>query len=279
VYLDAGHSASQAVGTIAQRLVEAGALSAQGFFLNVSNYQYTPNQVAYGTWVSECIALGGGSATYDYPDNCPNQYWNGGPANNWQGVAMSPYGIWSDTTGQADLNTAGINSRYALMLGSIQPTVHFVVDTSRNGTGPKDMLKFGSAPFSQSSSVVSALQTGNWCDPSGAGLGLTPTADTASVSPLLDAYLWVKTPGQSDGQCDAAGGTRGWDFSVYSQPGWPTSGPNPAMPAVCGGSTAGTCTFDPLWGTTDPAAGAWFPQQALQLAQNANPALPTVPNS
>lgn len=30
---------------------------------------------------------------------------------------------------------------------------------------------------------------------------------------------------------------------------------------------------DPLWGTDDPAAGDWFPQQALQLAQLATPAL------
>jgi endoglucanase len=279
VYLDAGHSAWQSVGAIAQRLVEAGARSAQGFFLNVSNYQYTPNEVAYGTWVSECIALAGGSATYAYPNNCPNQYWNGGPANNWQGTAMSPYGIWSDTASQEDLNTAGINSRYAMLLGRTKPTVHFVVDTSRNGTGPNDMSMYSTAPFNQPSSVVSALQAGNWCNPAGAGLGLAPTANTSSVSPLLDAYLWVKTPGQSDGQCDGAGGTRAWDYSVYSQSGWPISGPNPAMPAACGGSTAGTCTFDPLWGTTDPAAGIWFPLQALQLAQNANPALPTPPKS
>jgi len=31
--------------------------------------------------------------------------------------------------------------------------------------------------------------------------------------------------------------------------------------------------FDPLRGMVDPNAGAWFPQQALQLAQNATPAL------
>jgi len=29
----------------------------------------------------------------------------------------------------------------------------------------------------------------------------------------------------------------------------------------------------PLWGIDDPAAGAWFPQQALQLAQDASPSL------
>ena len=48
--------------------------------------------------------------------------------------------------------------------------------------------------------------------------------------------------------------------------GWPTS--SPARPS----------TFDPLWSLgqlvlTDPAAGAWFSQQALTLAQNASPAL------
>jgi endoglucanase len=78
---------------------------------------------------------------------------------------------------------------------------------------------------------------------------------------LLDAYLWVKTPGQSDGQCDAAGGVRAWDYTIYTQPGWPTT-------------TSAESLFDPLWGLNDPAAGAWFPQHALQLAQNANPPLP-----
>jgi len=62
------------------------------------------------------------------------------------------------------------------------------------------------------------------------------------------------------GQCDSAGGVRTWDYSDYSQPGWPAT-------------AAGQALFDPLWGTDDPAAGAWFSQQALQLAQEANPPL------
>ena len=77
--------------------------------------------------------------------------------------------------------------------------------------------------------------------------------------PLLDAYLWVKIPGQSDGQCDAAGGVRAWDYTDYTQPGWPAAAAQQPL-------------FDPLWGLTDLAAGTWFPQQALQLAQDANPA-------
>ena len=288
VYIDGGHSAWQSVGTIAATLVAAGVQSAQGFFLNVSNYQYAANNVYFGTWVSDCIAMGAGSLTYDYADNCPNQYWNGGPPGTqiatllgaWTGVALSPYGVWSDSTTTADLNTSGIDTRYAGVVG----TTHFVIDTSRDGLGPNDMEAYYAAPYDQPQSVVGStpgvtypdnpppggsLQNGNWCNPPGSGTGILPTASTSLVSPLLDAYLWVKTPGQSDGQCDLAGGVRNWSDTAYTPPisGWPAS--------------TGTSfqTFDPLWslqtGTvlTDPAAGAWFPQQALQLAENANPAL------
>jgi endoglucanase len=78
----------------------------------------------------------------------------------------------------------------------------------------------------------------DWCNPPDRGLGLRPTANTSQ--PLVDAYLWVKIPGESDGQC-------------YR---W-TSGP-----------------LDPVRGIQDPAAGQWFPEMALELVQNANPPLP-----
>lgn len=259
VYLDAGNSAWQPVGTIAQSLVEAGVQKAQGFFLNVSNYQYTSNTAYYGTWVSDCIAY----ATVVSPGNfgtCPNQYWNGGPATNWSGTAMDRYGIWSDGNAQQDLNTAGTDSWYASLLNGATPTTHFVIDTSRSGQGPNDMETYGQPPYNQSAATISTLQSGNWCNPPGAGLGVLPTANTGQ--PLVDAYLWVKTPGESDGQCDAAGGVRAWDYTAYTQPGWPTTASDQAL-------------FDPLWGIDDPAAGAWFTQQAIQLAQNANPALPS----
>ena len=283
VYIDGGHSAWQSVGTIAGTLVAAGVKAAQGFFLDVSNYQYATNNVYFGTWVSDCIALGAGSLTYNYA-GCPNQYWNGGPANGYvatstyNGGALSPYGVWSETA-TGDFNTAGTDSWYASLLGSTVPTTHFVIDTSRNGLGPNNMSTYSAAPYDQDAGIISALQAGNWCNPPGSGTGLLPTADTAgvpgplnsyqTVPSLLDAYLWVKTPGQSDGQCDAAGGVRTWSDSEYtpSISGWP---------AVTSSTFQ---TFDPLWslqtGTvfTDPAAGAWFPQQALQLAENANPAL------
>ncbi len=66
---------------------------------------------------------------------------------------------------------------------------HFVVDTSRNGNGPDGV---------------------EWCNPPGRKLGLPPNTQTGD--PLIDAYLWLKRPGESDGACN--GGPRAgvwWD--------------------------------------------------------------------
>ncbi len=240
VYLDGTHSAWQSVGTITQRLLEANVQQAQGFFLNVSNYQPDPNLLDYGTWISDCIAMvtDPANAFFGNPAACASQYYPATPGD---------FSTWGLTT-----------AWYAQNMGNAVATTRFVVDTSRNGDGPNNMSGFAAAPFNQPASVISTLANGNWCNPPASGLGLKPTASTGV--PLLDAYLWVKTPGQSDGQCDAAGGVRAWNYTDYTQPSWPTT-------------TAAQALFDPLWGIDDPAAGAWFPQQALQLAQDASPSL------
>jgi len=238
VYLDGTHSAWQSVGTMTQRLVEGGVQQAQGFYLDVSNYQPTPELIDYGTWISDCIAMvtDPASAYAGNPSACASQYY---PAT------QSDFSTWSLTT-----------QWYAQNLGSAVAATHFVIDTSRNGNGPDSMAQYASPPYHQPAGVISTLAAGNWCDPPGAGTGIRPTADTGVA--LLDAYLWVKVPGESDGQCDAAGGVRAWDYTDYTQPGWPAT-------------AAAQQLFDPLWGTDDPAAGAWFPQEALQLAQDATP--------
>ncbi|MEU8877722.1 glycoside hydrolase family 6 protein [Streptomyces javensis] len=104
---------------------------------------------------------------------------------------------------------------------------HFVTDTSRNGQGawaPR-------AASHQYNDIES------WCNPPGRGLGRRPTTRTGEA--LMDAALWVKTPGQSDGRC-----LRG------------TDGP-----------------LDPVRGTVNPEAGEWFPEQALELVRYADPAV------
>ena len=240
VYLDGTNSHWQAVGNISARLLEAGVQQAQGFFVNVSNFQTDAASQDYGSWISDCIAMitDPANPAYNQPADCASQYY---PAT------FTDFSTWSLTTAWYAQNMAGAVA-----------TTHYVIDTSRNGQGQNTMQAYGAAPYDQSASVVAALSQGGWCNPPGAGLGVRPTAKTGV--PLLDAYLWAKTPGQSDGQCDAALGVRAWDYTAYTQPNWPTD-------------AAGQALFDPLWGEDDPAAGAWFPQQALQLAQNANPPL------
>ncbi|MFF7351777.1 glycoside hydrolase family 6 protein [Streptomyces filipinensis] len=72
---------------------------------------------------------------------------------------------------------------YGKQLSSKVGGKHFVIDTSRNGNGPYT----GGDPAQR------------WCNPPGRALGETPTTKTAD--PLVDAYLWVKRPGESDGTC------------------------------------------------------------------------------
>jgi endoglucanase len=224
-YLDGTHSAWLGSGDSAQRLVAAGVTNAAGFYLNVSNYQFSVNNVQYGSWISACIAYATIVVAGDF-FNCPNQYWNGGPhpakiadlLGEWTGVALDRFGEWSDDTDEPAHNTSGINLRYQNMLGDVEPTAHYVIDTSRNGEGPWPAPVY---PDPQ-----------DWCNPPDRELGLAPTLDTGAA--LVDAYLWVKIPGESDGEC--------------------TRGLGPAGETV-----------DPEWGLIDPPAGRWFPEMALDL--------------
>ena len=223
VYLDAGHSQWHSVGDMASRLIEAGVAKAQGFFLNVSNFQPTGQLDEYGTWVSRCIwfATQGPSWAAGHTDYCASQYYSGAaPNDGLPGDAVSPTdpSTWHWTDAWFDQNT-GTAPAAAL--------THFVVDTSRNGQGAwtPPAGKYSGDP-----------QT--WCNPPGRGIGARPTANTGVA--LVDAYLWIKTIGESDGQCN-----RG---------------------------IAGS-TEDPEYGQVDPAAGAWWPAQATTLVKNANPRL------
>ncbi len=55
----------------------------------------------------------------------------------------------------------------------------FVIDTSRNGLGIRDPQ--------------------NWCNPEGVGLGSLPQFNPKLAG--VDAFLWIKPPGESDGSC------------------------------------------------------------------------------
>ena len=216
VYLDGTHSAWLGAGDAADRLIQAGVADADGFFLNVSNYRLNSHLEKYGTWTSKCIAFASNPASWGvgHSEWCASQYF---PAN------PNDFSTWGLTDQWYTNNVESQTWWYSESL-----LKHFVVDTSRNGQGP----------WTPTTNYTDAQ---DWCNPPGRGLGLQTTANTGH--PLIDAYLWVKIPGESDGEC-----TRGL-------------GP-------------GGATVDPEWGQIDPPPGQWFPEMALELAQNADPPLP-----
>ncbi|GAA4842796.1 glycoside hydrolase family 6 protein [Actinomycetospora corticicola] len=67
----------------------------------------------------------------------------------------------------------------------------FVIDTSRNGNGP-----------------YTSSDDKNWCNPPGRALGTPPTRSTGD--PRVAAFLWIKEPGDSDGEC--RGGPKAGDW-------------------------------------------------------------------
>ncbi|MET7753768.1 glycoside hydrolase family 6 protein [Streptomyces sp. NPDC005389] len=72
--------------------------------------------------------------------------------------------------------------RFGATLSALLGGARFTVDTSRNGDGP-----------------LPGDRAEAWCNPPGRALGVPPTDRTGDD--LVDAYLWVKRPGDSDGQC------------------------------------------------------------------------------
>ncbi|MFD1538347.1 glycoside hydrolase family 6 protein [Nonomuraea guangzhouensis] len=184
VYLDGGLAGWPGFTQIADRLVNAGAARADGFYVNIVGYRPTDRSLAYAAKLSRCVHLRTVSRTASCADAA---------------LAAVP----DDAPGLP----------------------HFIVDTSRNGTG-EWQPPAGRFPAPD-----------EWCNPPGRGTGARPTAGTGR--PLADALLWLNSPGFSNGQC-----TRGT--------------PGPA---------------DPAYGIVTPAAGQWWPDQALERARNAAPPL------
>jgi endoglucanase len=105
----------------------------------------------------------------------------------------------------ANFYTTHATSAYGNELSKELGSTHYVIDTGRNGNG----------------SDTNPKDEPTWCNPPGRALGADPTTSTGQ--PGIDAYLWIKQPGDSDGPC---------------RPG-------------------------------APAAGSWWPEYALELADNA----------
>jgi endoglucanase len=134
VYIDAGNAGwIKPPRKLVSPLREAGLARADGFALNVANFQSTAASVAYGDKLSD------------------------------------------------ELRGA-----------------HFVIDTSRNGNGADS----------------NPADAPTWCNPPGRALGQAPTTSTGI--PRVDALLWIKPPGASDGSCRPGAPPAGQWWTQYA---------------------------------------------------------------
>jgi endoglucanase len=81
-------------------------------------------------------------------------------------------------TNVSNYNSNAAEQTFGEAVSALTNGAHFIVDTSRNGKGTN----------------------GEWCNPTGRAIGTLPQVSTDEG--LRDAYLWVKTPGESDGTCN-----------------------------------------------------------------------------
>ena len=243
VYLDGTHSSWLPVSEIAFRLKQAGIDRAAGFFLNAGNYQPTPRLIQYGTWIAKCLHHAGGSA--------------GGDAKAYRECASPP--DWADSNDDAVWSK--VEAWYTENVDRAPPgpspetLAHFVINTNRNGLGPLSAARYAAPPFNQPPAVVEVLGTA-------AGACLLAAA-SGFVRPPTPRSRWS---------------TR---ISGPTLPGCPlplatsreVRAPGTSRSTTRGGRGDAQNHFDPLWGMVLPPTGAWFPEEALQLARNANPPL------
>ncbi|GAA2509371.1 glycoside hydrolase family 6 protein [Streptomyces gobitricini] len=133
-------------------------------------------------------------------------------------------------------------------------TTGMVIDTSRNGWGGPARPTAESTSASLDTYVTESrvdrrAQRGLWCNVAGAGLGEPPRAAPAGYpGSHLDAFLWVKPPGESDG-------------SGENIPNGEGKRPDPMCDPA---ATPGALPHAPL-------AGHWFHDQFRMLVTNAHP--------
>ncbi|MEV1331944.1 glycoside hydrolase family 6 protein [Micromonospora costi] len=177
---------------------------------------------------------------------------------NGQTVRQSKWIDWNQYVDELSFAQA---FRQKLVSVGFDPGIGMLIDTSRNGwggtarpTGPGATTSVDT--YVNGGRIDRRIHAGNWCNQAGAGLGERPKAAPEAG---IDAYVWVKPPGESDGSSKLIENDEGKGFDRMCDPtygGNPRNGNNPtgALPDA-------------------PISGAWFSAQFQELMRNAYPPL------
>jgi cellulose 1,4-beta-cellobiosidase len=236
-YLDAGHHGwlgwDTNIGPVADLFVQtaqmAGMDTVQGFITNTANYS----------------AL-------------KEPFFDASTMVNGTSVRQSKWVDWNQYVDELGYAQA---LRQKLVSGGFDSKIGMLIDTSRNGWGGSARPTAASTStdvdtFVNASRIDRRIHAGNWCNQSGAGLGERPKA---SPEDGIDAYVWIKPPGESDGASMMIQNDEGKGFDRMCDPTYTGNARN-------GNSMTGALSNAPL-------AGAWFSAQFQELMKNAYPAL------
>ncbi|HLJ25834.1 MAG TPA: glycoside hydrolase family 6 protein [Candidatus Angelobacter sp.] len=143
-------------------------------------------------------------------------------------------------------------------------STNFITDTSRNGWGGPNRPTAASTStdvntFVNASKIDHRNHRGQWCNQSGAGLGVPPLAAPPDF-PQFQAYVWIKPPGESDGTYPGSANQQG---AVHADPNCDPAQTNPLAGNTLTGSIANS-----------PPAGQFFAAEFIQNIQNAFPPVP-----
>ncbi|MFE9780799.1 glycoside hydrolase family 6 protein [Streptomyces sp. NPDC005775] len=166
---------------------------------------------------------------------------------------------WIDWNYYTDELTFAQALRTLLVSQGFNSNIGMLIDTARNGWGGS-ARPTSAGPLTSVDAYVNGgrvdrrIHAGNWCNQSGAGVGERPTT---APEPGIDAYVWAKPPGESDGNSAPVENDEGKGFDRMCDPTYEGNGRN-------GNSMTGALANSPL-------AGHWFSAQFQELVKNAYP--------
>jgi len=221
MYLDAGHG-----GWLGWKN------NMEDFVRTVSGLDVAQHLRGFATNVAGYQALG---------EMCPEYDWCL-PSSGHSGsdsCCYDPCGLTSEWNPSHNELMYSLHLRKAMSEGLPGFEPHMIIDTGRNGVA--DMRH----------------KCADWCNIRGAGVGTLPTTATADPK-LIDAYFWLKTPGESDGCTEVL----------------PSGERCPRFDADC--ASVDSIGFQP-GEPRAPEAGQWFDYQVKQLAANSHLMLSALP--
>jgi cellulose 1,4-beta-cellobiosidase len=196
------------------------------------------------------------------------------------GPTVEPYMTATESVGGSEVYTSSFyqynpyidEESYAyaldtkLIAAGFPSTLGFLIDTSRNGWGSASRPAAASTSnvlntFVDASRIDLRDDMGQWCNQQNAGIGVPPTVNPGYFA-NLQAYVWVKPPGESDGTYPGA---------VYN--GTTETGGDPNCNPAHQNALANNKAVNSI--PNAPPAGTFWDTEFNMLVENAYPAIST----